>query len=87
MRRPLILAAVFILSATLGVVLQLLTALALSFIQIAIMMHTHPNTSGIGAVTGGVAEASALLVPALSGVVGTLIALRRMDRTKSHPQS
>jgi hypothetical protein len=80
MRKPLILTLAFIISMVLGVVLLSLTTVAIGFVQIAIQQHNH---SGIGAVAGGTSELSVLLVPLLFGVIGVLIALRRIERRKS----
>jgi uncharacterized membrane protein YsdA (DUF1294 family) len=72
MRRPLIL--------TLAVALLLLIITAIGFILIAIQQRNH---SGIGTVAGGISELSLLLVPLLSGVIGVLLTLRRIERRKS----
>jgi hypothetical protein len=47
----------------LGVLLFLLIITVTGFVQMAIQQHNH---SGIGAVAGGISEASVLLVPLLS---------------------
>ena len=80
MRRPLILRVAFIGSMVLGVVLLLLITVVIGFVQIAIQPRSH---SGIGAVAGGISEASVLLVPLLFGVIGVLFTLRRIERRKS----
>jgi hypothetical protein len=58
----------------------LLIIAAIGFIQIAIQQR---NRSGIGAVAGGISEATVLLLPLLFGVIGILITLRRIERRKS----
>jgi hypothetical protein len=80
MRRPVILTVAFIISIVLGVVLLLLITVAIGFVQITIQQSNH---SGIGAVAGGISELSVLLVPLLSGVIGVLLTLRRIERRKS----
>lgn len=80
MRKPLILTLAFVVSMVLGVVLLLLIIAVVGFVQVAIQQHGH---SGIGAVAGGISEASVLLVPLLFGVIGVLITLRRIERRNS----
>jgi hypothetical protein len=80
MRKPLVLTLAFIVSMVLGAVLLLLITATIGFIQIAIQQRNH---SGIGAVAGGISEATVLLVPLLFGVIGVLITLRRIERRKS----
>jgi hypothetical protein len=80
MRRPVILTVAFMISIVLGVVLLLLITVAIGFVQITIQQSNH---SGIGAVAGGISELSVLLVPLLSGVIGVLLTLRRIERRKS----
>jgi uncharacterized membrane protein YsdA (DUF1294 family) len=80
MRKPLILTLAFVISMVLGVVLLLLIITAIGFIQIASQQRNH---SGIGAVAGGISEATVLLVPLLFGVIGVLITLRQIERRKS----
>ncbi len=66
---------IFLLGALAGSVLAAVIALLLGVIALASYRHTHPGT-GIGAVAGGVSEASVLLVPILSGIVAVLLAKR-----------
>jgi hypothetical protein len=80
MRKPLILALVFIGSMVVGVVLLLLITTGIGFIKMAIQQRNHP---GIGAVAGGISELPVLLIPLLCGVIGVLITLRQIERRKS----
>jgi hypothetical protein len=80
MRKPLILTLSFLVSMVVGVVLLLLLTVVVGLVQLAFVRHSQ---SGIGAVAGGISEASVLLVPLLIGVIGTLITLRRIERRKS----
>ena len=80
MRKPLILTLAFFISMVFGIVLLLLIITAIGFVQIAIQQRNH---SGIGAVAGGISEATVLLVPFLIGVIGVLITLRQIECRKS----
>ena len=80
MRKPLVAAIAFILSAVLGVILLLLAGIAIGFVPLAIEQHKHP---GIGAVAGGISEASVTAVPILCGIIGMLLSLRYLDRKTS----
>jgi hypothetical protein len=77
MRKPLVLTLAFIVSMVFGTVLLLLITVGIGFIQITIQQRNH---YGIGAVAGGISEAMVLLVPLLCGIIGVLIALRRLER-------
>jgi hypothetical protein len=79
MRTPLIAALAFVVSTLLGVVLLLITSAVMSFALLAIERHKHP---GIGAVAGGVSETAVVMTPLLCGVIGVLLALRRIKRTE-----
>jgi hypothetical protein len=80
MRKPLVAAIAFILSAVLGVILLLLVRIAIGFVQIAIQQHKHP---GIGAIAGGISEASVTTTPILCGILGMFLSLRYLNRKKS----
>jgi preprotein translocase subunit SecG len=75
MRKFALAAAAFVIAATLGIGL-----LALGSIVIVIL--AHHNSSGIGAVAGGLSRgisgATVLIVPVLCGVVGAYLAMRRV---------
>jgi hypothetical protein len=78
MRKVLIAAAAFLVSAVVGLVL-----LAVVPILIVVLPQiVARRTSGIGAVAGGVSSA-ALVFPRLSGVLGAFFALRRVNRAKA----
>ena len=79
MRKPLILTLAFVVPTVLGVVLLPLIIPVIGFVQIAIQQRNH---AGIGAVAGGVSEAS-VLVPLLFGVIGVLLTLHQIERRKS----
>jgi hypothetical protein len=80
MHKSLIAIAAFIVSAILGSVLLLAITIAVDYIKIATYQRNHP---GIGAVTGGIAQTAVIVTPILCGIVGTLIALHRIERRRS----
>ena len=82
MRKPLIVTAAFIASAILGTALLLLVCMAVSYVEMTVYQHNHPS-SGIGTIAGSISETIVLAIPILCGVIGTLIALRRIERRSS----
>jgi len=77
MRKFLIAAAAFLVSTVAGVIL-----LAVGSILVMLPQIAQQRTSGIGAVAGGISGIAAFLVPLLCGVLGTVLALRRMNRPR-----
>jgi hypothetical protein len=64
MRKALIAAIAFVVSAVVGVLLSLLIAVAVGYPWMAFFQRDH---SGIGAVAGGISETAIILVPILWG--------------------
>ncbi len=76
-RKLLIAIAAFTVAAVSGVVLLAVVSILLVLPQIA-----RVRASGIGAVAGGISEAAVLLVPLLSGVLGVILTLNRLNHPK-----
>jgi hypothetical protein len=78
MRKLLIAVAAFVLAAVCGVILLAVTSILFTLPQIA-RLHSQ----GIGAVAGGLSATAVFLVPILSGVLGVILTLHRMNSPKA----
>lgn len=77
MRKVVIAAVTFVISATLGVGLLVLWSIA------EVLLHMHrvsSQTSGIAAVSVGLPRVAVLLVPLVCGVLGAAIVLNMLKR-------
>jgi hypothetical protein len=75
MRKLVIAAAAFVISATLGAGL-------LAIWSIVVVLIARHGSSGTGPVAGGVSGTTVIVVPLICGALGAILAVRVANRSK-----